>query len=66
MSEFHAHDQPMTMKLTHEPGGPPTPVGIDVEARYTVFGSSGAIAFSLLSDLLLEGLLPDRRPAPVS
>jgi hypothetical protein len=35
-----------------------TLAGVDVEAQYTIFGSLGAIAFSLLSGLLLHRLLP--------
>lgn len=33
-----------------------TLVGVDVEARYTIFGSTGAIAFSALSGLVLLAL----------
>jgi hypothetical protein len=43
-----------------------TLAGIDVDAQYTVFGSSGAIVVALLSGLLLEALQPGRRPAAVS
>lgn len=48
-----------------------TLVGVDVEAQYTIFGSAGAITFSLLSGLVLDHLLPQhqitgsgRRTAP--
>lgn len=39
-----------------------TLVGVDVEAQYTIFGSTGAITVSALSGLVLHGLL--RREAP--
>lgn len=34
-----------------------TLVGVDVEAQYTIFGSTGAVTFSALSGLVLHGLL---------
>jgi hypothetical protein len=40
-----------------------TLAGIDVEKQYTLFGSSGAIAFSALSGLLLHRLLRPDTPA---
>lgn len=42
-----------------------TLIGVDVEARYTIFGAAGAITFSVLSGLLLHALLP-RRDEPVT
>jgi hypothetical protein len=40
-----------------------TLAGIPVDEQFTIFGASGAVTFSALSGLLLQGLLPVRRPA---
>ncbi|MEV6211631.1 hypothetical protein [Kitasatospora sp. NPDC051914] len=42
--------------------------GVGVGARFTVFGATGALAFSALSGLLLDRILPaaNHRPAPSS
>jgi hypothetical protein len=37
--------------------------GIGVDDQFTVFGAGGALAFTLLSGLLLARLAPDRTPA---
>ncbi|MFH8624713.1 hypothetical protein ACH4A8_22955 [Streptomyces vietnamensis] len=35
-----------------------TLAGVEVDARFTVFGATGALAFCALSGILLHGLLP--------
>ncbi|MEX0171400.1 hypothetical protein [Streptomyces sp. LMG1-1-1.1] len=39
-----------------------TLAGVGVEARFTVFGATGALTFSALSGVLLHGLLPATTP----
>ncbi|MFB6839096.1 hypothetical protein [Streptomyces sp. NPDC056361] len=39
-----------------------TLAGVGVEARFTVFGATGAVTFSALSGALLHGLLPATNP----
>ncbi|MFI8826955.1 hypothetical protein [Streptomyces sp. NPDC053431] len=39
-----------------------TLAGVGVDARFTVFGATGALTFSALSGVLLHGLLPATRP----
>ncbi|MEU0401925.1 hypothetical protein ABZ318_17090 [Streptomyces sp. NPDC006197] len=39
-----------------------TLAGVGVDARFTVFGATGALTFSALSGVLLHGLLPAATP----
>ncbi|WP_225804513.1 hypothetical protein [Streptomyces sp. NK15101] len=43
-----------------------TLAGVGVEARFTVFGATGALTFSALSGVLLHGLLPLTAPGRVT